>query len=309
MTRTLAALPGAARRLCLSRRNGEICTREDGHRGLHHRTGGRLLWNDLQADPPECAAAGTPAEPAPVLDDGFPGGRALCPVCWAFVSRDGEGLWSHTTRGAATNRAPRPIAVASGSTRTAGDEGRPPVDDLDHLVEGTGVHQIVRHQKGRRLALARQPRQQRHDLGAPGAVEGARRLVPPAAPAARARGRGRSPRVGAGPPTDVRDDGPRRRRARPPPAARRPASARERVARAGRAPKLRHHPHLLAGGEGGKQLGLLEHDPDAIPSQRRAPEALSLVASVPRRSPAPSRDGSGWRRGPTGWTCPIPRDR
>jgi hypothetical protein len=85
MTRTLAALPGAARRLCLSRRNGEICTREDGHRGLHHRTGGRLLWSDLQADPPECTGAGMPAESAPTLADGFPGGRAVCPVCWAFV--------------------------------------------------------------------------------------------------------------------------------------------------------------------------------------------------------------------------------
>ncbi|MFJ4038494.1 hypothetical protein ACIPVB_10450 [Microbacterium sp. NPDC090007] len=86
MTRTLAQLPGAARRLCLSRRNGEICTREDGHRGLHHRTGGRLLWSDLQADPPACAGAGAPAQPAPTLPDGFPYGRAVCPVCWAFVA-------------------------------------------------------------------------------------------------------------------------------------------------------------------------------------------------------------------------------
>ena len=85
MTRTLAALPGAARRLCLSRRNGEICTREDGHRGLHHRTGGRLLWSDLQADPPECPGAGSAGSPAATLDDGFPDGRAVCPVCWAFV--------------------------------------------------------------------------------------------------------------------------------------------------------------------------------------------------------------------------------
>ncbi|MDQ1084888.1 MULTISPECIES: hypothetical protein [Microbacterium] len=85
MTRTLAALPGAARKLCLSRRNGEICTRENGHRGLHHRTGGRRLWSDVQADPPACPAVGTPVEPAPRLADGFPGGRALCPICWAFV--------------------------------------------------------------------------------------------------------------------------------------------------------------------------------------------------------------------------------
>ncbi|WP_083896684.1 hypothetical protein [Microbacterium sp. B19] len=94
MTRTLAALPGAARRLCLSRRNGEICTREKGHRGLHHRRGGSLLWNDLQADPPECPGAGTAAEPAPTLADGFPGGRAVCPVCWAFVALEADGTLS-----------------------------------------------------------------------------------------------------------------------------------------------------------------------------------------------------------------------
>ena len=87
----LGALPGAARRLCLSRRQGEICTREKNHRGLHHRRGGSMLWSDLQADPPECPASGTPAEAAPVLADGYPGGRALCPVCWAFVLRRADG--------------------------------------------------------------------------------------------------------------------------------------------------------------------------------------------------------------------------
>ncbi|MDQ1076028.1 MULTISPECIES: hypothetical protein [Microbacterium] len=98
MTRTLAALPGAARRLCLSRRNGEICTREAGHRGLHHRRGGHLLWSEAQADPPECAGAGAPAEPAVTLADGFPGGRALCPVCWGFVPLDDAGrLLAHDT--------------------------------------------------------------------------------------------------------------------------------------------------------------------------------------------------------------------
>jgi hypothetical protein len=104
MTRALAALPGAARRLCLSRRKGEICTREKGHRGLHHRRGGSLLWNDLQSDPPECIGAGSDADAAPTLDDGFPGGRALCPVCWAFVPRTEEGTLSphDTWRGDAT---------------------------------------------------------------------------------------------------------------------------------------------------------------------------------------------------------------
>lgn len=92
MTRTLAHLPGAARRLCLSRRNGEICTREDGHRGLHHRKGGRLLWSDLQADPPHCPGSGTPADAAPPLADGFPQGRAVCGVCWAFVTLTADGV-------------------------------------------------------------------------------------------------------------------------------------------------------------------------------------------------------------------------
>ncbi|MFN3949471.1 hypothetical protein [Microbacterium sp.] len=95
MTRTLAGLPGAARRLCLSRRNGEICTRENGHRGLHHRKGGRLLWSDLQADPPACPGGGAPAEPAATLPDGFPHRRAVCPVCWAFVTLADATLAPH----------------------------------------------------------------------------------------------------------------------------------------------------------------------------------------------------------------------
>lgn len=95
MTRTLAGLPGAARRLCLSRRNGEICTRENGHRGLHHRKGGRLLWSDLQADLPACPGGGAPAEPAATLPDGFPHGRAVCPACWAFVTLADATLAPH----------------------------------------------------------------------------------------------------------------------------------------------------------------------------------------------------------------------
>nr|WP_307328179.1 hypothetical protein [Microbacterium sp. SORGH_AS_1204] len=62
---------------------------------MHHRTGGRLLWSDLQADPPECAGAGAPAEPAPELPDGFPAGRALCSVCWAFVDVVNGALTPH----------------------------------------------------------------------------------------------------------------------------------------------------------------------------------------------------------------------
>jgi hypothetical protein len=68
-----------------------VCTRERGHRGLHHRRGTGLLWSDLDADPPACPGAGEAAEPAPTLDDGFPGGRALCPVCGRFVRLRGDG--------------------------------------------------------------------------------------------------------------------------------------------------------------------------------------------------------------------------
>ncbi len=45
----------------------------------------------MQTDPPECPGAGAVAEPAARLDDGFPEGRAVCPVCWAFVSLTAEG--------------------------------------------------------------------------------------------------------------------------------------------------------------------------------------------------------------------------
>ncbi|KEP74811.1 hypothetical protein HR12_03920 [Microbacterium sp. SUBG005] len=50
-----------------------------------------MLWSELQADAPECPGAGSPAEPAATLDDGFPDGRAVCPVCWAFVDVTAEG--------------------------------------------------------------------------------------------------------------------------------------------------------------------------------------------------------------------------
>lgn len=49
------------------------------------------MWSDVQADPPECSGSGARADPAPTLEDGFPGGRALCPVCWAFVGLRVDG--------------------------------------------------------------------------------------------------------------------------------------------------------------------------------------------------------------------------
>lgn len=94
-SRPLAALPGAARRLCLSRRSGEICTRPAGHAGLHHRVGTGHLWSDLQADAPRCPGSGRPGAPAATLDDGFPGGRALCEVCFGFVALDAGALAEH----------------------------------------------------------------------------------------------------------------------------------------------------------------------------------------------------------------------
>lgn len=77
--------------LCLSRRAGAVCTRERGHRGLHHRRNTGLMWSERDADPPACPGAGRVASPAPTLPDGFPGGRALCEVCGRFVRvrRDG----------------------------------------------------------------------------------------------------------------------------------------------------------------------------------------------------------------------------
>ncbi|WP_345803130.1 hypothetical protein AAIB33_08640 [Microbacterium sp. AZCO] len=91
-------------RWCRSRRDGAVCTRPAGHPGLHNRTGTSRMWSDLQADPPACPGSGAPATPAEPLDDGFPEGRAVCPVCLDFVAITREGaLAPHDTfRGAAT---------------------------------------------------------------------------------------------------------------------------------------------------------------------------------------------------------------
>lgn len=53
------------------------------------------MWSDAQADPPVCSGSGTPAVPAPRLADGFPGGRALCPVCTGFVPVAAGALSRH----------------------------------------------------------------------------------------------------------------------------------------------------------------------------------------------------------------------
>jgi hypothetical protein len=60
------------------------------------------MWSDREADAAACPGAGTPAFPAPTLEDGFPGGRALCPQCWGFVALAGDVLAPHDAfRGAA----------------------------------------------------------------------------------------------------------------------------------------------------------------------------------------------------------------
>ncbi|WP_258070770.1 hypothetical protein [Pseudoclavibacter sp. AY1F1] len=101
--RPIAQLPGAARMLCLSRRDGEICTRRAGHLGLHNRTGSSILWSDVNADQPRCPGSGSAATPAPRLADGYPNGLALCPVCFAFVALDVGTLSEHDSwRGDAT---------------------------------------------------------------------------------------------------------------------------------------------------------------------------------------------------------------
>lgn len=49
------------------------------------------MWSDAQEDGPACPGAGLAVDPAPLLPvgaaaAGFPGGRAKCSVCDAFVS-------------------------------------------------------------------------------------------------------------------------------------------------------------------------------------------------------------------------------
>jgi hypothetical protein len=80
---------------CRSHRGGVPCTRELDHRGLHHARGTNLLWQDADADAPACPGSGEPAAAAETLPDGFPHGRALCPVCLGFFALDGGLLVPH----------------------------------------------------------------------------------------------------------------------------------------------------------------------------------------------------------------------
>ncbi|WP_127818769.1 hypothetical protein [Microbacterium sp. CPCC 204701] len=85
---------------CRSRSKGRRCTRPLGHVGLHrHRT---IMWTESGADALRCAGSGEPGEPAAPLADGYPHGRALCPVCLRFVPLDDAGaLVEHDTTDAA----------------------------------------------------------------------------------------------------------------------------------------------------------------------------------------------------------------
>ncbi|MDN4614146.1 hypothetical protein P5G50_06735 [Leifsonia sp. F6_8S_P_1B] len=76
-------------RFCPSRNAGRRCTKPLGHAGLHRNQG--LLWSDAGADPLHCAGSGEPGTSAATLPDGFPGGRALCPVCLRFIPLDEGG--------------------------------------------------------------------------------------------------------------------------------------------------------------------------------------------------------------------------
>ncbi len=46
------------------------------------------MWADAGADAAHCPGSGAPGSPAEPLADGFPDGRALCPVCQRFVELD-----------------------------------------------------------------------------------------------------------------------------------------------------------------------------------------------------------------------------
>lgn len=88
-------------RWCRSRSRGAVCTRPRGHAGLHNRSGTSRMWSDREADAAACPGASGAAEPAPLLPDGFPAGRALCPECWGFVPLTAGVLAPHDTfRGA-----------------------------------------------------------------------------------------------------------------------------------------------------------------------------------------------------------------
>jgi hypothetical protein len=95
--------PDAIVRFCRSRSGGRRCTRPLDHAGLHkHRT---IMWSDISADEPRCAASGDYGTPAPMDLDGYPHGRALCPACQRFITLTDGRLDAHDTSDAAESPA------------------------------------------------------------------------------------------------------------------------------------------------------------------------------------------------------------
>ncbi|KQZ84546.1 hypothetical protein ASD56_11395 [Microbacterium sp. Root166] len=75
-------------RFCRSRNGGRRCTRHLDHPGLHrHRA---VMWADAAADAARCSGSGGSGSPALPLPDGYPNGRALCPLCLRFVALDAD---------------------------------------------------------------------------------------------------------------------------------------------------------------------------------------------------------------------------
>ena len=75
-------------RFCRSRNAGRRCTRPLDHPGLHrHRA---IMWTDAAADPSLCASSHAPGTPSAALEDGWPDGRALCPLCHRFIPLEAD---------------------------------------------------------------------------------------------------------------------------------------------------------------------------------------------------------------------------
>jgi hypothetical protein len=65
------------------------------------------MWTDAGADVPRCPGSGAASFPAPMLANGFPGGRALCEACLTFVPLEAGRLVEHDTWSAASDSSDR----------------------------------------------------------------------------------------------------------------------------------------------------------------------------------------------------------
>jgi len=109
-------------------------------------------------------------EPSP------PARTALPPPTWLTVVAPAVGGWLLVV-GRAIRWARRARGAGKRRSSDPGATGRSPVDHLDGLIEVAGVHEVVGDEQGCGAAVVRQAGQQRHDLRAARAVQGARRLV------------------------------------------------------------------------------------------------------------------------------------